>query len=299
MSGYLQRLVVNAQARNTAIRPVLGSLFSPGVNQAPAQNFEEIQEVLVSRPRPASHFPAPEQSAVPGANSGSEAGVRPEHSKAPFPATSERAGYSHSASHADSSFAPLVAQAPATEPPSAKRNVLARAPESDATSDRVEIISRNALEFPSEPREPEFEREAASVTRRRREISSEAVPPETVLEDLLKEEKVRPEQPHKQGFKGAPDEPRPLESFRHTAADFVPPPAFVEPRPSSSAPKMVTSTSHRNKALPKQEPDEIQIHIGRIEIAAILPPPVSPPTPRVRKSIKLDEYLRRGGGSSS
>jgi hypothetical protein len=41
--------------------------------------------------------------------------------------------------------------------------------------------------------------------------------------------------------------------------------------------------------------DEIQIHIGRIEITAV--PPASAPRPAVRtnpRGVSLDEYLRRG-----
>jgi hypothetical protein len=43
-----------------------------------------------------------------------------------------------------------------------------------------------------------------------------------------------------------------------------------------------------------QQPDEIHIHIGRIEVAAIAPPPPRPAP--VRKALSLDEYLRRGNG---
>lgn len=42
------------------------------------------------------------------------------------------------------------------------------------------------------------------------------------------------------------------------------------------------------------EPDEIHIHIGRIEVAAITPQPQQVAAPR--KGINLDEYLRRGSG---
>jgi hypothetical protein len=46
----------------------------------------------------------------------------------------------------------------------------------------------------------------------------------------------------------------------------------------------------------EQHGDEIQIHIGRIEVIA-MPPPAPRPIPvPVRKSQTLDEYLRRGSG---
>lgn len=46
---------------------------------------------------------------------------------------------------------------------------------------------------------------------------------------------------------------------------------------------------------PNREPDEINIHIGRIEVTAVPPPAASPrPLSKARKSVSLDEYLKRG-----
>jgi hypothetical protein len=43
-----------------------------------------------------------------------------------------------------------------------------------------------------------------------------------------------------------------------------------------------------------REPEEIQIHIGRIEVTAVQPAPAIPPTPKPRRvTPSLDEYLRR------
>jgi hypothetical protein len=44
------------------------------------------------------------------------------------------------------------------------------------------------------------------------------------------------------------------------------------------------------------EPDEIHIHIGRIEVAAIAAPAPRPTSAPPRKTLNLDEYLRRGSG---
>jgi hypothetical protein len=44
----------------------------------------------------------------------------------------------------------------------------------------------------------------------------------------------------------------------------------------------------------EREPDEIQIHIGRIEVTAVPPPVSRPQTKPARKSLSLDEYLKRG-----
>jgi len=49
----------------------------------------------------------------------------------------------------------------------------------------------------------------------------------------------------------------------------------------------------------ERQPDEIQIHIGRIEVTAV-PPPVAAPAARpVRKSQSLDDYLKRRDGRTA
>jgi hypothetical protein len=65
------------------------------------------------------------------------------------------------------------------------------------------------------------------------------------------------------------------------------------------AAKLAGSEPARRAAERPREPDEITIHIGRIEVAAIAQPAARPaPAAPVRKSINLDEYLRRGNGSA-
>jgi hypothetical protein len=74
-------------------------------------------------------------------------------------------------------------------------------------------------------------------------------------------------------------------------------------RSASSAPQPLSSArpfaGDRAQALrqPTREPDEIHIHIGRVEVAALAQPTVRQAPPAVpRKSINLDEYLRRSNG---
>jgi hypothetical protein len=65
MSGYLQRLVANAQAPNTTIRPLLRSLFSSPTNQAAIEGLQEIEEVVVSRQRATAPASEPSRAILP------------------------------------------------------------------------------------------------------------------------------------------------------------------------------------------------------------------------------------------
>jgi hypothetical protein len=49
----------------------------------------------------------------------------------------------------------------------------------------------------------------------------------------------------------------------------------------------------RGSRRPEREADEIHIHIGRIEVMAVQPPPARPASQPARKSLRLDEYLKR------
>jgi hypothetical protein len=52
----------------------------------------------------------------------------------------------------------------------------------------------------------------------------------------------------------------------------------------------------RRAPAPAHESDEITIHIGRIEVAAVHQPAARPAPAPARKAMSLDEYLKRGNG---
>jgi hypothetical protein len=64
----------------------------------------------------------------------------------------------------------------------------------------------------------------------------------------------------------------------------------------SAAPKKESFAVPRRAAASKSEPDEIQIHIGRIEVTAVPQTAPRPAAVPASKSINLDEYLKRGRG---
>ena len=64
----------------------------------------------------------------------------------------------------------------------------------------------------------------------------------------------------------------------------------------SAGPKTDSFAAPRRAVPSKTEPDEIQIHIGRIEVTAVPQAAPRPAAVPASKSINLDEYLRRGRG---
>ena len=54
--------------------------------------------------------------------------------------------------------------------------------------------------------------------------------------------------------------------------------------------------AERRAAAQTREADEITIHIGRIEVAAIAQPVARPASAPTRRAMSLDEYLKRGNG---
>jgi hypothetical protein len=85
---------------------------------------------------------------------------------------------------------------------------------------------------------------------------------------------------------------QPLVAANHPAAQTQPREASLA---ASNAAKNARVEATR-RAAPTHEPDEIHIHIGRIEVAAVTQQAPRPAPAPARKSLNLDEYLRRGNG---
>ncbi|MGA7339581.1 MAG: hypothetical protein WBX18_03215, partial [Terracidiphilus sp.] len=81
------------------------------------------------------------------------------------------------------------------------------------------------------------------------------------------------------------------------AATYLAPPRAPQPmaQQNASAARLAGGESMRHAAEAAREPDEITIHIGRVEVAAVSQPAVRAAAP-ARKSVNLTEYLRRGNG---
>lgn len=75
---------------------------------------------------------------------------------------------------------------------------------------------------------------------------------------------------------------------------LAPPSIPAQPR-GQERPSAANRSDNLRRARPSIS-DEVHIHIGRIEVAAVTPAPPRPSAPAPRKSFSLDEYLRRGSG---
>lgn len=65
---------------------------------------------------------------------------------------------------------------------------------------------------------------------------------------------------------------------------------------SAAATKETRWADSSARARPSAQPDEIQIHIGRIEVTAVQQTSPQPTTRPARKALSLDEYLKRADG---
>lgn len=69
-----------------------------------------------------------------------------------------------------------------------------------------------------------------------------------------------------------------------------------EPMPAAAAMRPSRAEAARRSQPAQREADEIHIHIGRIEVAAITQQAPRPTAAAARRSLNLDDYLRRGNG---
>jgi hypothetical protein len=79
--------------------------------------------------------------------------------------------------------------------------------------------------------------------------------------------------------------------YRPVVADNL---VYPDVKPFRSLAPLSPEMHKADKAQRGREADEIQIHIGRIEVTAVPPAPARPAALPVRKSVKLEEYLKRG-----
>ena len=88
--------------------------------------------------------------------------------------------------------------------------------------------------------------------------------------------------------------------LERTLDKLVLPLPLLPASPPGAAPAPAASASASASALPAREPDEVHIHIGRIEVTAIQESrPASKPSRKGAAPLSLDDYLARRKGDGS
>jgi len=265
VSGYLQRLVASARTAKPAITPVLGPLFPASLDAGPGlQEVEE--EIVVNRPRAYPVAPRPE----------------------PAPPPAERLDLPPNSPCLQAE--PIAAALPARQTFAAATSVPSAAPEAKPPDASTPDTQPQATLRQSTPEPLWGMLQPAAVFSPPADMHA---PPANVRASIVPSEP----QPAASGAQ------RPLlpDAAQRVVLRNVYQPllAQVSRRPDAAAtpghaPIQKTARTSAAERLERQ-PDEIQIHIGRIEVTGL--PPAAPLPPRTqppRRALKLDEYLRRG-----
>jgi hypothetical protein len=255
MSGYLERLASSVLKPAGAIHPMVGSFFAPPQYGRPADNVLLEENVTQTTVLPAVTPPGPLASPSSG----------------PPGFVTETASSKGPSSEDDEKPAP-VDRGAARDHPRAEL----RARQNPAV--RVESSTR-LLGEASVPDDPAASRQtAATVAEPAANLVGTAKPtrPEHPREAVV----IGLYEPLLAASAGGPE----VASISRDASGSPPPSAATAPQ---------SSVARRNAGPGRPEPDEIQIHIGRIEVTAV-PPSVPPPPPKpAPKSVSLEEYLQR------
>ncbi|HEY2471697.1 MAG TPA: hypothetical protein VGI45_28180 [Terracidiphilus sp.] len=151
----------------------------------------------------------------------------------------------------------------------------------DATSPRNEFDREGPL-LPINRTQPPAQMRAADMRLR---PDASTIPESAVTAKDSLGEAAKPAEPQAKN-------PQPDVFVRRTIQPVMVPPVLGNQARRSAHPQQ----PGRQSALPAQEPlNEVHIHIGRVEVAALAPPALRVPVQERRKSMSLDEYLRKFG----
>lgn len=310
MSGYLQRLATSMRQPGGSVHPVLAPIFSspastPGAEGSP----EEIAESAAGRPAPlVSRAPRAAGPLEPPALSPAESLSDAEPPRAiPHPSSAKtiRTPAPSSAGPIDSDTRPEPTRlfTPLVRPEPIERLAL-RVPEPQAEIGERRVAARS--------HEREEENTGSAIPRAARaeslapaaDASLSARPPHSTREENpLAAARIAPQQSEAaepaQTLVPAPFLPllsEPRTTGIQPAALALPPRPAAAPRPG-----LRPDPRRYAHAWPAQrEPDEIQIHIGRIEVTAAPQAAARPaPRPAARNTLTLADYLKHRHGRPS
>lgn len=320
MSGYLKRLASGVRQTGGPIHPLVTPIFSSPQSTGDLEEFREENLSAPSRPatlserdRPAA-VPRPEfHTTAHGVESGIESEVEQR---------------SHVVSDVPST---LVVRAPAVPSPGQpvepnSRPASEQMPDftplvSPGTKARVEQPVLHPQQRSTEPAAMQEPRKPVPTLRPEREdqgkeaVRVQAAREQNTAPDIVPAARFTPQatreseppavtRPAQQQTKSAEpagvifkDRYVPLMSDPRNSSDT---PALV-PQPKPVAPALRSDPRTDFAARPtRPEPDAIEIHIGRIEVTAAPQAPSRPaPTKPARKTLTLDDYLKRRHGRPS
>ena len=267
MRGFLHRIAASALRPQSRIHPVVGSVFAMPKREPPPEPLAGVEH--------ASELPA---AAPPSAT----------------------------LVHREASIAERVTLSPGTPPDPSLR---VTRPSEPAPLPSVRPFQPLVQQMPEIPASRSFETAATPV---RKQPTSQphaanedhAGAPELQITQLeAREERQHRTAPEPTPAPRAPVEQRPAPAPESTSSILSAELALSlremvqHTRPAPSPRSARGSGAQLARVFPApREPDDIQIHIGRIEVTALPPPAPRPPTSPVRKGPSLDEYLSRRNG---
>jgi hypothetical protein len=317
MNGYLQRLTLSALQPGGSIQPILGSMFSPpdfavGPEALPVETEQPIivHDPSESTPRPDPQPPAEDPGArefpipiLPICDAGPKGELPAEPVKAPLPAPIRL--FTPPFPEPQKKAEPLMIPSPTEQSGNQwpervvrpERETTPVVPPSEPVEDQVEEMApARAITRPGnpvrQPADPPGSGPALSVptavvagvpgTRAVSPPAAEPIPGPPVVITARPAARQAGDPPRTELAPGAPASR--LESQR------LVPSTFGALTPTSGADR-----KGRMDHLPARlVPDEVQIHIGRIEVVAVAPAPAAPASPKPqRRAPSLDEYLQR------
>jgi hypothetical protein len=293
MSGFLQRITGSAIRRQTSLHPLVEPVYAaPRRDEIPALQFPEETRRVVSQPRestegrmqPSASPTAREASFQSPTSSSAPETVRRMNSEPTLEADAANSAARHSRHRGDSSgienpvsnliesgvFQPLLARSP-----SSQRDIgQAYESQSDRTISEFETRTK-ATDTPSRG----FKSASDSMAESR-----------TASRPWAYEPLIATGAPTPSRSAEAAEGPRPSEPAR-----FAPELQAASQRSAASQ----TLARHNAPQLRSPiQPEDIQIHIGRIEVIAVPPPAARPAAAPARRGQSLDEYLSRSNGRS-
>ncbi len=275
MSGFLQRVISAAQSPGGSIHPMLASKFSSSAHQSMPEDLHGVPAGTASLRRVAETTPIRARAGFDPADPGpveSDAGL-------------QETGFGADAGMEESDLDPASRS-------SSRVNV-------DGALNAAEAPGRRAVKGPAQSIEPLSNPSRSHA----RNLSTAAKPREQASQPAIEAQGSASEPALRRLFS------KPREAAAQTAETtgahrYSPLMPASPPRsasPVTSATRRAEATDHernvaRHPRPPPREADDIQIHIGRIEVTAAAAAPAPPAAAARRKSPSLDEYLKRRPG---